>query len=89
MAFEFNFSVGTSAQVLAALPTAFNAIMLQNTSPTASVALTFDGSTPLVNGAGFTLAPLAALTWHPPVAQAITVTAIASAAATPLTAAVD
>ena len=89
MAFEFNFSVGTAAQALTGVPSVFDSVLLENNSGAASIAVTFDGSTPVVNGAGFTIAPLGSLTWRPPLNAPVTLTAVSSAAATPLSVLVD
>ena len=80
-------TVGTSAIVeLAAIPVGQvrGFLQIQNPSATASLAYTLDGSTPAVNGNGFTLGPLGSATYDTWVSQD-SVTIIGSGASTPWT----
>lgn len=87
--FEFSYSVGVTSQALSSLPPTFDSVTIENSSASASVAVTFDGSTPAVYGAGFTLGPLGSLTWHPPLNTVMAINAIASAPSTPVSVVVN
>jgi hypothetical protein len=64
---QVNATVTNSAAVVSAtIPNNVSYMQIHNPHPTASIAFTIDGSTPVVNGNGITLGPLVTATYDNP-----------------------
>ena len=75
-------SVLTAASQVPGTSLSRHYLKIHNPSSSASLAYTLDGTTPVVNGKGFTLGPLGKDEWDIVVPQGV-VTLIASASSTP------
>ena len=64
---QINVSLTSAAAAIGApLPSSGTYLQIHNPSATASLAYTFDGSTPVINGNGITLGPLVTATYDNP-----------------------